>query len=161
MLTSKLKQFDCQIYNDVKVMESKDNALLVIQLDTKNGEYWADLRSKDRGKYKTEKSKIAEDLIRILSRKITGLKDTIEMIDVVTPATYIRYTGNWRGSIQGWSNENIFRSNPFKKQLPGLENLFMIGQWVEPGGGVPNSFKSGRDVAQIICKKDKKHFIVN
>lgn len=108
--------------------------------------------------YKLEKNKTANDIIQTLSKKIEGLKNSIEMIDVATPATYIRYTGKWKGSIQGWSNENIFRSNPFKKQLPGLENLYMIGQWVEPGGGVPNSFKSGRDVVQIICKKDNKRF---
>jgi len=107
-----------------------------------------------------EKEKITEDLISILDRRIGGIKNNIEMTDVATPATYIRYTGNWNGSIQGWANENIFKANPFKKELPGLKNFFMIGQWVEPGGGVPNVFKSGRDLTQIICKKDRKKFIV-
>jgi len=60
-----------------------------------------------------------------------------------------------------WANENIFKSNPFKKELPGLKNFFMIGQWVEPGGGVPNVFQSGRNLAQIICKRDRKRFSVD
>jgi hypothetical protein len=34
----------------------------------------------------------------------------------------------------------------------------MAGHWVEPGGGLPTAMKSGRDVAQIICKKDKRKF---
>jgi hypothetical protein len=34
----------------------------------------------------------------------------------------------------------------------------MAGQWVELGGGVPTVFKNGRDLAQIICKRDKKRF---
>lgn len=59
-------------------------------------------------------------------------------------------------TLQGWANENIFKANPFKKKLPGLENFFMIGQWVKPGGGIPNVFKSGRDFVHIICKKDRK-----
>jgi hypothetical protein len=36
----------------------------------------------------------------------------------------------------------------------------MIGQWVEPGGGLPNTIRSGRNVTQIICKRDKKEFVV-
>jgi phytoene dehydrogenase-like protein len=157
---SNYTSFDCQIYNDAQGLAPKGKTLVVIQLDTKVGEYWTDLRTNDMEKYKMEKSKIAEDLISFLDKRVVGFKDSVEMIDVTTPATYIRYTGNWRGSVQGWSNENIFKINPFKKQLPGLKNLFMIGQWVEPGGGVPNSFRSGRDVAQIICKKDNKRFMI-
>jgi phytoene dehydrogenase-like protein len=44
------------------------------------------------------------------------------------------------------------------KSLPGLKNFYMIGQWVEPGGGLPPAIMSGRNVTQIICKKDKKKF---
>jgi len=158
---SKFTSFDCQIYNDKQDVKLINRSLLIVQLDTKNGEYWASLRKNDLEKYKNEKNKMAEDLIDILDKQIVGFRSSIEMIDIATPATYIRYTGNWRGSIQGWSNENIFRKNPFKKKLPGIKNLYMIGQWVEPGGGLPNSFKSGRDLAQIICKKHHKTFIVN
>jgi len=72
------------------------------------------------------------------------------MVDVTTPATYFRYTNNWKGSIQGWDLEKLFQGNPFKKQMSILENFYLTGHWVEPGGGVPTAFKSGRDVAQII-----------
>jgi phytoene dehydrogenase-like protein len=44
------------------------------------------------------------------------------------------------------------------KSLPGLENFYMIGQWVEPGGGLPPAIMFGRSVTQIICKKDKVKF---
>ena len=44
------------------------------------------------------------------------------------------------------------------KTLPGLKNFYMIGQWVEPGGGLPPAIMSGRNVAQIICKKNRKKF---
>jgi phytoene dehydrogenase-like protein len=49
---------------------------------------------------------------------------------------------------------------PFRmsKKLPGLESFYMAGQWVEPGGGLPPSALSGRNVIQLICKQDKKHF---
>ena len=44
------------------------------------------------------------------------------------------------------------------KTLPGLDNFYMAGQWVEPGGGLPTAAMSGRNVTQIVCKKDKRRF---
>jgi phytoene dehydrogenase-like protein len=44
------------------------------------------------------------------------------------------------------------------RTLPGLRDFYMAGQWVEPGGGVPTAATSGRNVIQIICKKDRKKF---
>jgi phytoene dehydrogenase-like protein len=34
----------------------------------------------------------------------------------------------------------------------------MAGHWVEPGGGLPAAAMSGRNVIQIICKKEKRKF---
>lgn len=34
----------------------------------------------------------------------------------------------------------------------------MAGHWVTPGGGMPPAAYSGRDVIQLICKKEKKYF---
>ena len=156
---SQYNSLDIMIYNVDEGLAPYNKTLLIAQLDTKNGEYWSALRDADYNRYKFEKKKISEELIRILERRMGGIEGNIDMTDVATPATYIRYTGNWRGSVQGWANENIFKSNPFKKELSGLKNFFMIGQWVEPGGGVPNVFQSGRNLAQIICKRDRKRFL--
>lgn len=46
-----------------------------------------------------------------------------------------------------------------RKTLPGLENFYMTGQWVEPGGTVAFVAVSGRNVIQLICKEDKKPFV--
>jgi phytoene dehydrogenase-like protein len=47
-----------------------------------------------------------------------------------------------------------------RKTLPGLKNFYMIGQWVQPGGGIPNAVSSGRDLAWILCSRDGKAFKV-
>ena len=93
---------------------------------------------------------------RPLSRN--GLADPVEMCDVETPMTFERYTGNWRGSYMGWASTTETRGMRMSKTLPGLGNFYMAGQWVEPGGGTSPAAKSGRDVIQIICKKDKRRF---
>jgi phytoene dehydrogenase-like protein len=46
-----------------------------------------------------------------------------------------------------------------KKTLPGLDNFYMAGQWVNPGGGMPTAAMSGNHTIQFICKKDKKKFV--
>ena len=149
---------DVLVYNNISELSPENKTLMVVQLDTKNGEYWVALKNRDKGKYQDEKKTIADNIIDILDSRIGNIQGNIDMVDIATPATYIRYTGNWNGSVQGWANENIFKTNPFKKELPGLKSFYMIGQWVEPGGGVPNAFKSGRDVAQIICREDRIKF---
>jgi phytoene dehydrogenase-like protein len=48
-----------------------------------------------------------------------------------------------------------------KKTLPGLQDFYMIGQWVEPGGGVPTGALSARSIMQVICHNDKKPFVTS
>jgi phytoene dehydrogenase-like protein len=45
-----------------------------------------------------------------------------------------------------------------EKTLPGLENFYMAGQWVEPGGGTLPALYSGGNVVQLLCHRDGKPF---
>ena len=45
------------------------------------------------------------------------------------------------------------------KQLPGLDGLYMAGQWVEPGGGVPMAVMSGRQVVELVCAALGRPFV--
>ena len=47
-----------------------------------------------------------------------------------------------------------------RRTLPGLEDFYMIGQWVE-GGGLPPVVASGRDVIHVICHKDHRPFVTS
>ncbi len=93
---------------------------------------------------------------RAIERRYPGLAGQVEMVDVATPTTFERYTGNWQGNHQGWLPTTEQFGLRMKKTLPGLENFYMAGQWVEPGGGLPLAAVSGRYVTQIVCKSDKK-----
>ena len=124
--------------------------LLTVQMETPNYSYWKDLREYNYSEYRLAKKRTAEAVISILEQHWNGISEEIEMVDVATPATYIRYTDNWKGSTQGWSNDKLFGGKILKNRLPGLNNFYMVGQWVEPGAGVPNVFLSGRNTAQVI-----------
>jgi len=48
-----------------------------------------------------------------------------------------------------------------RKTLPGLNNLFMAGQWVEPGRTMPMVALSGRNAIQSICHQDGRPFVTS
>lgn len=120
-------------------------------------EYWKTLRQ-DPERYEAEKEQIADQVVAALDRRFPGLAARVEMRDVATPITFERYTGNWLGTFLGWRITTKTLRLRMGKTLPGLKNFYMAGQWVEPGGGVPTAALSGRDVIQIICRRDKKPF---
>ena len=146
------------IYNYDPTLAPEGKTVITSLLPTYNYKYWVDLRAQDKEKYNAEKERIGNELIEIMEKKLGNIKNNLEALDVSTPATLIRYTGNWKGSFEGWFLTPEVGLKPMKKVLPGLTNFYMVGQWVEPGGGLPGCLNSGRSVAQIICKKDKKKF---
>ncbi|MDD5219211.1 MAG: NAD(P)/FAD-dependent oxidoreductase, partial [Candidatus Bipolaricaulis sp.] len=81
------------------------------------------------------------------------------MMDIATPITWERYTGNWRGSYEGWLMTGTSFWSEMKKTLPGLKDFRMIGQWVAPGGGLPPAVSTARDAIQVLCKEDGKRFV--
>ncbi|MGB6370970.1 MAG: NAD(P)/FAD-dependent oxidoreductase [Atribacterota bacterium] len=116
--------------------------------------YWEEIYS-DKEKYKQEKKRIEEAVVSSLETIVPGIEEKIEVVNVATPMTIIRYTNNWKGSIMA------FAKGPFlniPRRLPKLLNFFMVGQWVGDSG-VSGAAKSGRDILEYICKKDKKRFI--
>jgi len=124
-------------------------------------DYWDRLYSEDPERYRAEKERIADDLVAVLDKRFPGLAQQVEIRDVATPITWVRYTGNWRGSYEGWlTNADTFNLR-MSKTLPGLENFYMVGQWVEPGGGLPPAAMSGRNVTQILCKRDGNRFVTS
>jgi len=142
-----------RIINYDPTLAPEGKTLILCMAQTYNYEYWQGLRETDRDKYEEEKKRVAGFFIEQLDRELGGIKENLEMVDVSTPATVIRYTGNWKGSFEGWmvTKETGFDSMP--KDLPGLADFYMAGQWVEPGGGVPAVFFSGRNLVQLICAR--------
>lgn len=94
-----------------------------------------------------------------LEERFAGIADAVEMVDVATPVTWERYTGNWRGAYEGWMMDEDSFTSSMKKSLPGLDRFYMAGQWVNPGGGIPTAIMSGNHTIQLICKQDGRRFV--
>lgn len=124
--------------------------------------YWHALHD-DPARYRAAKDAVAQAVIRSLDARYPGLAAQVEVIDVATPMTYVRYTGNWRGAFAGWAmttrKMSMLMGQGMKRTLPGLDNFYMIGQWVEPGGNIELAAGSGRDVIKDICKAEERPFL--
>jgi len=108
--------------------------------------------------YRAEKEAVAAEVIRGVDQRFPGLSEDVEMVDVATPVTWHRYTGNWQGSFEGWLPSPRTLTLRMSKTLPGLYDFYMIGHWVQPGGGLPPAVMSARHVLQMICKEDNRRF---
>lgn len=122
-------------------------------------DYWATL-AEDREAYRREKERIARETIAALDRRWPGFADQVEVVDVPTPATYVRYTGNWKASPDGWyvTPENMAKRTVLRR-LPGLSAFHMVGQWTVPFAGTVMSALSGRQLVQLLCKRDRRRFV--
>ena len=152
------KHLSVKIYNFDPSFAPEGKTTLEVMFES-DFAYWQEL-SQDTGRYKAEKEKIAVAVVSALNKRFPGLSNQLEMWDVATPVTFYRYTGNWQGSFEGFliTPENMMLQ--MKKTLPGLDNFYMVGQWVMPGGGLPSGLMSGNHVIQVLCKRDKTKFKV-
>ncbi len=143
-------------------MAPPGKSVVVVLFDSDHA-YWKPLY-KDHERYEAEKKEIAAKVIAALERRLPGISGQVEVVDVSTPMTVERYTGNWQGSQEGWlitPDTIMIMGRGMDKTLPGLTNFYMAGQWVEPGGGVSASALSGWRVIRMLCKKDRKKFSTN
>ncbi len=122
---------------------------------TYNHEYWTSLRAQDKAGYDREKERIARTIMEIFEERFPAAKGRIEEVDVATPATVIRYTGNWKGSMEGWLMTPATGFRQLPRVFLGLKDFYIVGQQVSPGGGLPAGLMTARNVSQMICRDSR------
>jgi phytoene dehydrogenase-like protein len=134
-------------------------SVVVTGFTTDDYQYWEKLAD-DKDAYRDEKEKIAAAFADELDHKYPGFKSAIEVTDVATPITYVRYTGNWKGTFMTWviTPDKVKRFRAIPKTVPGLDNFWISGMWIQPPGGVSTGAMTSRHIIQMICRKDKKRF---
>ncbi len=153
------KRLPVHLYHHDPTLAPAGKTSMVVMLPS-NYEYWKAL-AQDRAAYNEKKDQVARTVVELMEQRFPGISRQVEMVDVATPLTFERYTGNWKGSFEGWlitpeSSDSFFKRMP--QTLPGLQNFYLCGQWVEPGGGLPTGVTSGRRLVQALCKQDHKKF---
>jgi phytoene dehydrogenase-like protein len=93
-----------------------------------------------------------------LKKRFPESAGKIETADTVTPMTYTRYTGIWKGSYMGWWGRS---KDTVPVTLPGVKKLYIAGQWTRPSGGIAASMISGSECIKKVCMEDEKANIEN
>ena len=116
-------------------------------------EYESDYWKGNKKAYRQEKERMADLLIRQAEKVLLpGLSKAVEVKEIGTPLTNIRYTGNYRGAIYGW-DQTLDNSNP--RRLPHvtpIKNLYLAGAWTSPGHGYGGVIGSGLECFGEIMK---------
>jgi phytoene dehydrogenase-like protein len=150
-------RLDATVFRADSALCPEGKMVVTVRL-TADCKFWSSLRESDLDGYNAKKQCILQEVVAILDGRFPGLARHVETTDVATPATFVRHTGNWQGSYQGWLPTPRILGRPFQFVLPGLKDFYMAGHWVALGGGLPLAALSGRYVAQMICARDGKTF---
>jgi phytoene dehydrogenase-like protein len=154
-----LKQISFRIFHFDPTFAPSGKTAVTSFLPTRDFEYWLQLKQSNPAIYQEEKQRVAQAAIEVLERMVPGLGSAIEVLDVSTPATIIRYTGNWKGSMEGWLPTPATGFSQLPNTLPGLRHFMMAGQWIMPGGGLPSGLFTARSAVQSMCRQDRISFV--
>jgi all-trans-retinol 13,14-reductase len=107
-------------------------------------QYEADYRQGRKDAYRAEKERIANILIRQAEKVLLpGLSKAIEVKEIGTPLTNLRYTANSRGAIYGWDQTLDNSGMRRMGYTTPIRNLYLTGAWTRPGGGYSAVLASG------------------
>lgn len=108
----------------------------------------------DKDDYRREKDRLADILIkRVEDTLMPGLSAAIEVKEVGTPLTNVRYTSNYHGAIYGL-DQTVDNSGPSRlgHETP-IANLYLAGAWTKPGHGYGSVLSSGIECFGEIMQK--------
>jgi all-trans-retinol 13,14-reductase len=116
--------------------------------------YEADYFAGNKAAYRREKERMADVLLkRVEKDMMPGLSDAIEVMEIGTPLTNLRYTSNYRGAVYGWDQT---LDNSGARRLPHdtpVQNLYLSGAWTRPGHGYGGVIYSGLECFGEIMRK--------
>jgi phytoene dehydrogenase-like protein len=121
------KRLGVQIYNFDPTLAPEGKTVLKVQFNT-DYDYWKKL-GQEPERYKAEKEQIAEQVITALDQRFPRLAAKVEMRDVATPLTWERYTGNWRGSYEGW----LPKPGDFRNRMSKTSPVWITSIWPDSG----------------------------
>ncbi|MCT4636436.1 MAG: NAD(P)/FAD-dependent oxidoreductase [Bacteroidales bacterium] len=142
--------------------EGKGTLTIYIPANIEYRDFWQTERDADGNfirtdAYKKLKKEIADILInRVEELLIPNLKEHIDYIDIATPITNYRYTGNKNGTIMGAKPGKENMKARIAHYKTSVKNLYVSGHWSELGGGVPIAVKSAMNTALLILKNINK-----
>ena len=137
-------------YNHVYPEISEPGTTLLVLTSLNTGQPWHAVRPQD---YLQTKHRMAEGMLRLAEQVVPDLRRYAEVVEVSTPVTNMRYTGNPGGSIYGSSHAPGRHTVWRVPQRGPLRGLYFSGAWTQPGGGFEPVMASGQQAGEAILHK--------
>ena len=116
--------------------------------------YKVDYFKGNKEEYNKEKERMADILIdKVEKTVLPGLRNAIEVKEIGTPLTNIRYTSNYRGAIYGFDQTLDNSGNTRLGHSTPVKNLYLSGAWTKPGHGYGGVIYSGLECFGEIMKE--------
>jgi all-trans-retinol 13,14-reductase len=108
--------------------------------------------------YREVKQRVADRLLDLGSEVIPGLRDHIAHLEIGTPLTYERYSGNIGGAYLGYALDARFLTDRIRPDAKGLlPGLYFSSNWSAMGGGVTKIMLEGIRGVDLILAEDGRH----
>jgi prolycopene isomerase len=123
-----------------------------------HGDRWRTGPGLERGAdYKAFKARYADVLIDRVARAVSpNLREHIELMEVATPVTHLRYTGNHGGTIMAQKPSRPNMRNKLASYATPVDRLLLGGHWAEYGGGVPVAVRAGLNSALLVLQRERR-----
>lgn len=140
------------VYNNVDPSFSPPGTTALTLTALSYGEPWTRIPPEE---YVNTKTRIAQAMISMAEQLAPNLRDHIEVVEVATPITNMRYAGAQGGSIYGFDNHAFDHTVLRMSQRGPLGGLYFVGGWTQPGCGFEPCMMSGKMVARDIMRRHK------
>lgn len=106
--------------------------------------------------WRSRKDAMVDRLLELAERRLPGLRPHLRFAEGATPRTMERYTRNSAGSIYG-AELSPAQVGPGR---PGIatpvRDLYLVGHWTQPGGGVYGVVSSGIQAARAVLGRTRE-----
>ena len=136
-------------YNTVDPEISPPGTASVVVTQIAYADPWLKLSPSE---YADAKNKLATRLLNLAEKVAPGINDHIEVLEIATPLTNMRYTGNPGGSIIGFDENFTGTGFTHVPKRGPLEGLYFANAWVNIGGGFETCIASGALTARDVLK---------
>lgn len=138
-------RLDLELFGFDPSLAPPGKGVLKVLLDT-TWSYWAEL-GRDRERYRAEKERLVETILRLLEPRFPGITGQVEVWDVATPLTTERYTAVGPGFASSPQWGAMMFARPMT--VPGVQGLQIVGQSAG-GAGIPSCAVMGRNAVRAV-----------
>ncbi|MBR2479192.1 MAG: NAD(P)/FAD-dependent oxidoreductase [Clostridia bacterium] len=123
---------------------------VLIFLEDRESVRWIEL-SRNKEAYRAAKARFGRAIEQRVLSRYPSLKSSIKLLDVWTPASYVRYFGSSNGAFMGFAMKAghalRYRLTP---RIHGLKNVRLATQWQAIPGGLPQAVLQARRAVKTL-----------